>query len=66
MGQTDVHVPHCEQFGCSGTSRSAGHATVLRSARPMIMNGAIQQTVWQPPRRPTASANVKNSPTTAK
>lgn len=44
IGHSDVHVPHRVHFAESETSRSDGHVSVLRTARPVIMNGAIQHT----------------------
>jgi hypothetical protein len=45
IGQLEVHFRQSLHDAGVATSRNAGHATRLRSLRPMIMNGAIQQMV---------------------
>ena len=45
IGQLEVHFRQSLHAADEAASRSDGHATRLRSLRPMIMNGAIQQMV---------------------
>ena len=45
IGQFLVQVLQFEQTEASATSRREGQASRLRSQRPMIMKGAIQQMV---------------------
>ena len=66
IGHVDVQLVHLTQADGLVVSWSAGRPSQLRRPRPRIMNGAIQQIVWQPARRPKASARLTNKPTTAK
>jgi len=64
IGQFLVHSLQSEQAEASATSLREGQAKRLRTQRPMIMNGAIQQMVWQPARRPAKTARPMNKPMT--
>ena len=64
IGQLLVQVLQSAQAEASASRRREGQPKRLRSQRPMIMKGAIQQMVWQPARRPTKTASPTNRTTT--
>ncbi len=64
IGQLLVHFLQSAQIEGLDTSLSEGQAKRLRSQRPSIMKGAVQQMVWQPARRPTKAARPTNRPMT--
>ena len=64
IGQLEVHILQSAQAVASAINRREGQPKRLRIQRPMIMNGAIQQMVWQPARRPTKIASPTNKPIT--
>ena len=60
IGQVREQVRQSEHLSGAACKRRLGHASRLRSQRPRIMKGAIQQTVWQPASRPKITARPRN------
>jgi hypothetical protein len=61
IGQLVVHFIQSPHWLASAFSRKAGQPNKLRSLRLKIMNGAIQQIVWQPARLPAKMKSQKNT-----
>lgn len=60
-----MHIPQEMQALGFALSRRPGRRSRSRIILPRIMNGAIQQTVWQNPRLPTSRANPVTNATTS-